>query len=257
MSPPSFLITPIVPNHPHHSIKGIDASALDTFKQIAEHCKRCKVDLYSSGTEPHLDLLQTAGVFLPEHRFPDLDAVLSCCEDELLLRHNIGQDHEENQWYDDDDDEEEVEHAVSPRTTINGNHNRMDMMNASTMNNGDTTMTATVASTGPPHSASMPSASSSSATSINALLYDPRKGFTRCLDLIYERHNYGLTNETMEVLIHHASAERLCNTFPNHPHTHSLPHPPFLPLNTFPITSHHITSLICRYYVNWVIMYNP
>ena len=189
--------------------------------------------MYSSGTEPHLDLLETAGVFLPDHRFADLDAVLSCCEDELLSRHNIGQDHEENRWYDDDDDDDEDEdRGVSPPAAVtdnNNNNNNNTMTNASKtrMENGDAISTApaaAAASTGALSSASRPSPSPSSrptsSTSINALLYDPRKGFTRCLDLIYERHNYGLTNETMEVLRDYATHT---NTLSYHPHTHLLP----------------------------------
>ena len=152
-------------------------------------------------------------MFLPDHRFADLDAVLSCCEDTLLLRHNIGQDHEEHRWFDDDDDEEDDDHGMSPRTAVMNNNNNnsnnssnntnhMDTTNTSTtrMNNGGAIAAATAAATSAgSSSATMSSPVPNSSTSINALLYDPRKGFTRCLDLIYERHNYGLTNETMEV----------------------------------------------------------
>ena len=173
------------------------------------------MDLYSSGTEPHLDLLETAGVFLPDHRFADLDAVLSCCEDELLSRHNIGQDHDENCWYDDDDDDDD-DVGMSPRSRAavvdNNNNNNNNNIDASTirMNHGNTTTSTAAAaavvatassSSGPSLSGSSSDPRVTSATSIHALLYDPRKGFTRCLDLIYERHNYGLTNETMEVCI--------------------------------------------------------
>jgi hypothetical protein len=39
--------------------------------------------------EPHLDLLERAGVFLKTNRFADLDSALSSCEDKLLERHGV------------------------------------------------------------------------------------------------------------------------------------------------------------------------
>jgi hypothetical protein len=144
-------------------VVGVDASALDTFKQIADHCKRCKVGLYSSGLEPHLDLLEKAGVFPKEHRFADLDAVLSCCEDILLKRHNVGQDDDAGSGGGDD-------------------------------GNGAYADDDAVAGAGPGDSPGP------GRTSIGALVYDPRRGFMKCLDLIHDRHSYGLTEEAMAVL---------------------------------------------------------
>lgn len=72
-------------------VVGVDPSALDTFKMIAEYCAKAspKVELCLSGGEPHLDLLINAGVFLKSNRFPDLDAALTSCEDRLLARYQI------------------------------------------------------------------------------------------------------------------------------------------------------------------------
>jgi len=70
-------------------VVGVDASALDTFKQIADHCARANVEMCLSGMEPHLDLLERAGVFLKTNRFADLDSALSSCEDKLLERHGV------------------------------------------------------------------------------------------------------------------------------------------------------------------------
>ena len=70
-------------------VVGVDASALDTFKQIADHCARANVEMCLSGMEPHLDLLERAGVFTKTNRFADLDSALSSCEDKLLERHGV------------------------------------------------------------------------------------------------------------------------------------------------------------------------
>ena len=155
-------------------VVGVDASALDTFKQIAEHCKRCQVGLYSSGLEPHLDLLEKAGVFPKAHRFADLDAVLSCCEDLLLKRHDVGQDDDGDSY---DGDDVDASFADDDGALVGGS-------------SGGTPTRPRSPGDGP----------GPGRTSIGALVYDPRRGFMKCLDLIHDRHSYGLTEEAMGVL---------------------------------------------------------
>ena len=70
-------------------VVGVDASALDTFKQIADHCHKAEVALLLSGTEPHLDMLERSGIFLRGNRFADLDLALVSCEDQLLERYGL------------------------------------------------------------------------------------------------------------------------------------------------------------------------
>ena len=74
--PPSFFLA-------------VDASALDHFKQIADFCKKEKVQLCLSGSEAHLNILEHSGIFKKENRFADLDASLCFCEDQLLRKFNI------------------------------------------------------------------------------------------------------------------------------------------------------------------------
>ena len=70
-------------------VVGVDASALDTFKQIADHCYKANVALLLSGSEPHLDLLERSGIFSKRNRFADLDLALVSCEDQLLERYGL------------------------------------------------------------------------------------------------------------------------------------------------------------------------
>jgi hypothetical protein len=105
-------------------LPAVDASALDHLKQIADFCKKEKVQLCLSGSEAHLNILEHSGIFKKENRFADLDASLCFCEDQLLRKYNIC----ENSDFSDGENEEkklrnEIQILKSKKTVNDDNKN--------------------------------------------------------------------------------------------------------------------------------------
>ena len=184
--PPSFFLA-------------VDASALDHFKQIADFCKKEKVQLCLSGSEAHLNILEHSGIFKKENRFADLDASLCFCEDQLLRKYDIC---ENTDFSDGENEENKLRNEIQilqskKRKNCNNNNNCNDYDDNSVEDDVNMSIVdrrmierSTVES--------IVTIEKDIIRKENELKQITRKGFIKCLEMMQNRLN--ISDESMSAL---------------------------------------------------------
>jgi hypothetical protein len=188
--------------------------------------------LYLSGFEGHLDLLVNAGVFKKENRYGDLDTVLCTCEDELLLKYHIDDEHESDDDDDNDDDNddndnnndgsidihENIRGNIKGNITNNININEKDLEETKT--NEESKIDNELNKRGVPrdqnknsknHEISINSKNSDKFQLKNSKkMIEKKSGFSKCLEIMRERYQLSDSTVTeLEMLVAYTRPLRL------------------------------------------------
>ena len=152
--------------------------------------------------------MENAGIFKKENRFGDLDTVLCTCEDELLLRYNIG---DEISQSDDEDEIEENGNKNKGKNEENAKGNESGVIdeeekeqedgggkydqerrlndNSTSQNIGKKNIDKKNIDEG---------SDSGSGSNSDKIKFNAQEGFYKCLEMMRERHN--ISDNSMNIL---------------------------------------------------------